>query len=92
MQVPISKDLKESAEKAALDYGFSSLQEVLMKFMNKLAHRKVNVYALDKEEEVIYLSQKSEKRYLKAMENLKNGKDIYTAKSVEEFFDQLSKP
>lgn len=91
MQIPVSKDLKESAEKAALDYGFSSLQEVLQKFMRKLAHRKVDVFALDKEEEMIYLSKKSAKRYAKAMEDLQKGKNIYKAKDMDDFLDQMSK-
>src|SRR3989344_9421154 len=90
LKVPLSKNLKESAEQAALNYGFSSLQEVLKKFMKKLAKRQFDVYSLNKEEEVVYLSKKAEKRYAKAMEDLKNGKNIYTAENVDDFLDQIS--
>jgi len=91
LQVPLSKDLKAGAQKAAIDYGFSSLQEVLQKFMKKLARREVDVYSLNEKEEVTYLSKKAQKRYAQAMEDLKNGKNIYTAKNVDDFLDQLSK-
>lgn len=86
LQIPLPKDLKVSAEKAALDYGFSSLQEVLRVFMKKLALRKVDVTF---EEEVVYLSPKAEKRYIKATEDFKAGRNVYTAKDVDDFLQQL---
>jgi hypothetical protein len=89
LQIPMSKQLKDDAEKAAFDQGFSSLQEVLRVFMKKFANN--NIDFSFKEEEFIKLSKKAEKRYAEAMESLKSGKDIYTAKNVDEFLDQLSK-
>ena len=43
LQVPLPKELKISAEKAAQDAGFSSLQEVLRVFMNKFASKKIDL-------------------------------------------------
>ena len=72
LQVPLPKELKISAKKAAQDAGFSSLQEVLRVFMKKFASKKID---LAFEEEVTYLSPKAEKRYLKATEDFKKGKN-----------------
>ena len=37
LQVPMTIDLKKQAESVSLDYGFSSLQEVVRFMLNKLA-------------------------------------------------------
>lgn len=86
LQIPLSKELKISAEKVALDYGFSSLQEVLRVFMKKFASRKIE---LTFEEETTYLSPKAEKRYLKITEDFKKGLNVYTAKDVDDLLKQL---
>lgn len=86
LQVPMPKELKDDAEKAALNAGFSSLQEVLRVFMKKFASKKID---LAFEEEVEYLSPKAEKRYLKASEDFKNGRNVYTAKNVNDLIRQL---
>ncbi|MDO8570219.1 MAG: hypothetical protein Q7R97_01380 [Candidatus Daviesbacteria bacterium] len=86
LQVPMPRELKESAEKAALNAGFSSLQEVLRVFMKKFANKKID---LAFEEETHYLSPKAEKRYLKIMEDFKTGRNIYTAKNVDDLMTQL---
>lgn len=87
LQIPLSKELKLSAEEAALDYGFSSLQEILRVFMKKLVLRTVNLSF--KEEKVVHLSKKNEKRYLKMDEDFKKGRNIYTATSVDDLMKQL---
>lgn len=86
LQIPLSKELKLSAEKAALDAGFSSLQEVLRVFMNKFANKKID---LTFEENIVYLSPKAEKRYAKIDEDIKKGKNVYAAKDVDDFLRQL---
>ncbi len=87
LQVPLPKELKISAEKAAQDAGFSSLQEVLRVFMKKFASKKID---LAFEEEVTYLSPKAEKKYTKIMHDIENGKEkVYTTKSVDDFLNQL---
>ncbi|MBI2596393.1 hypothetical protein HYW46_06730 [Candidatus Daviesbacteria bacterium] len=87
LQVPLPKDLKEGAEKAALDAGFSSLQEVLRVFMKKFANKKIDLSF--EEEKVVYLSEKAEKRYTKAMEDFRKGKNVYEAKDVDDLLKQL---
>ncbi len=87
LQVPLPKELKISAEKAAQDAGFSSLQEVLRVFMKKFANKKID---LAFEEEVTYLSLKAEKRYTKIMRDVKSGKEkVYTAKDAADLLEQL---
>ncbi|MBI2599622.1 hypothetical protein HYW43_01740 [Candidatus Daviesbacteria bacterium] len=87
LQIPMDSKLKIDAEKAALNQGFSSLQEVLRIFMKKFASKKIDITF--EEENVVYLSPKAEKRYLKVMKDLEEGKNVYTAKNTEEFFRQL---
>ena len=86
LQVPLPKELKISAEKAAQDAGFSSLQEVLRVFMNKFANKKID---LTFEEEITYLSPKAEKRYMKITEDFEKGRNVYTARNVNELMKQL---
>lgn len=87
LQIPISKELKNAAQKSALDYGFSSLQELLRVFMRKLALKKINVSF---EENVIYLSEKAARRYDKITRDIESGKEkVYTAKDVDNLIEQL---
>lgn len=86
LQIPLPKELKLDAEKAALDYGFSSLQEILRVFIKKLASKTVS---LTFEDNAVHLSPKAERRYLKAMEDFKKGRNVYYAKDVDDFFKQL---
>ena len=88
LQIPLPKELKLSAEKAALDAGFSSLQEVLRVFMRKFASKKIDLAF--EEERVVYLSEKNDKRYEKMMKDIESGKEkIYHAKDVDDFIKQL---
>lgn len=87
LQIPLTKELKLGAEKAALDYGFSSLQEILRVLMKKLADKTLNFSF--KEEPVVYLSKKNEKRYIKMTEDFKNDKNVYHAKDFDDFIKQL---
>lgn len=87
LQVPMPKELKDDAEKAALNAGFSSLQEVLRVFMKKFANKKID---LAFEEETDYLSPKAERRYAKIMRDIESGKEkVYTAKNAEDLLKQL---
>ncbi len=85
LQIPMDLRLKVEAEKAALDQGFSSLQELVRILLSKVAQNKIEVIF----EEVVQLSPKAEKRYIKATKDFEKGKNVYTAKNVEEFFEQL---
>lgn len=87
LQIPLSKELKLSAEEAALDYGFSSLQEILRVFMKKLSQKTLDITF--KEERVVHLSKKNEKRYMKMTEDFEKGRNIYTATNVDDLMKQL---
>ncbi len=88
LQIPLSKELKVNAEKAALDAGFSSLQEVLRVFMNKFASKKIN-FSFEGED-VIYLSPAADKRYAKITRDIESGKEkVYAAKDVDDLMRQL---
>lgn len=87
LQVPVSKALRTQAENAALDYGFSSLQEIVRVFMNKLAKKTIDISF----QEVIKLSPKAEKRLEKMDEDFSIGENVYLVKSVEKLKKQLAK-
>jgi antitoxin component of RelBE/YafQ-DinJ toxin-antitoxin module len=85
LQVPITQDLKINAENAAHEQGFSSLQEIVRVFLSKLAAKKVEVSL-----ESIVLSEKNENRYLTMTKDFKTGKNIKTAKNVDDLLTQLN--
>lgn len=85
IQVPVGADLRKKAEIEALKQGFSSLQEALRVFMNKLASKRINISF----EETIALSPKAERRYAKLDEDFKKRKNIYQAKNINDLMKQL---
>lgn len=83
----MSRELKESAEEVALDYGFSSLQETIRLILHKLAKRELSVSVNEKK--VVKMSPKNEKRYLKIVEDIKKGKGIVYTKDPIDFLRKL---
>jgi len=88
VQVPVRKDIKELAEKAAYEQGFSSLQESLRIFMHQLGNNQIGLQVSQKED-VIKLSPKAIKRYNKISDDFKKGRNIFIADNVEDFLKQL---
>ena len=86
LQVPVSKKLRREAEEVALDYGFSSLQEIIRVFMAKLAKKAIDVSF----QEVIELSPQAQRRYQKMDEDFSLDKNVYFAGSLQDFKKQLS--
>lgn len=87
LQVPLSVDLRRSAERKALEQGFSSLQEAVRVFLKKLSQ---GAMELIYKEEVTHLSAKAARRYGKIMEDIRSGKEkVYKAESVEDLMRQL---
>jgi antitoxin component of RelBE/YafQ-DinJ toxin-antitoxin module len=86
LQVPISEELRLSAQEAALEQGFSSVQEAIRIFLNKLASKTIEVVFTPK---TIKLSKKAEKRYLKIAEEIERGEGMYKAKDVDDLMKQL---
>ena len=87
LQVPMSEELRLAAQEAALEQGFSSLQEAVRIFLSKLAERTISVVFAPKAEK---LSPTAEKRYLKMLKDIDSGKNWYKANSPEEFLEQIS--
>lgn len=88
VQVPMTKDLKEKAEVASLDLGFSSLQEAIRVLLNKLAKREFNL-KVEEVEEITHLSKAAEKKFKKAIEDIKAGRNVTKTKNVEELLQLL---
>lgn len=71
LQVPVSKDIKLAAQARAEAMGFSSLQEAVRVFLNKLS---VGVIDIGFEEKEVQLSKKAIKRYNKMADEIDSGK------------------
>ncbi len=69
LQVPINKNLRDAAASRAEKMGFSSLQEVVRLFLNKIAGGEVNFTF----EESIQLSPKATVRYNKIIDEIESG-------------------
>lgn len=89
VQVPMSKDLKDKAEIASTDLGFSSLQEVIRVLLTKLSKREFDIKIEETTEEITYLSKIAERKFKKAVEDIKAGRNITKTKSVDEFLNLL---
>jgi len=85
-QVPIDKELKNNAEKAASAQGFSSLQEIVRVFLTQLAVNKIEVTI----QEPIALSPANEKRYARMTQDFESEKNIDSANDVEDLLLKLN--
>ena len=90
VQVPMTKDLREKAEEVSVDLGFSSLQEAIRVLLTKLSKREFGLKVEEQVEEITYLSKAAERKFRKAVEDIKAGKNIYKPKNKKEFFDLLA--
>lgn len=88
VQVPMSKELKEKAQSASSDLGFSSLQETIRVLLTKLSKRELTM-SVESVEEINHLSKAAEARFKKAVRDIKAGRNIYRPKNKDEFFALL---
>jgi antitoxin component of RelBE/YafQ-DinJ toxin-antitoxin module len=86
LQVPVNKQLRDSAEKEAARQGFSSLQEVVRVFLTQLAASKVEISL----QRSISLSDINEKRYSNMTDDFKSGKNVASAESLEDLMLKLN--
>lgn len=70
LQVPMSADLRKAAEAQAKEQGFSSLQDAVRVFLNKLASRMIEFGF----RETVVLSAKKARRYDKMIEDIEKGR------------------
>jgi len=87
LQIPIRKDLKIAATKAALEQGFSSLQEAVRVFINKLAKGMIDVAFMPK---AIKLSPRLIKKYNKIIDEVEKEKGLHKTTSVDDLIEQLN--
>ena len=87
LQVPVNASVRKEAEKQALEQGFSSLQEAVRVFLKKLSQGAMGITF--EEEESVQLSPRAIKRYNKISEDFKKGKNVHTAKNVDDLIKQL---
>jgi antitoxin component of RelBE/YafQ-DinJ toxin-antitoxin module len=74
LQIPMTMELREKSEKAAVEAGFSSLQEAVRIFLKKFSHKEL-VVSFDMPK--IKLSEKNEKRYIEMIKDYKKDKSEY---------------
>ena len=86
LQIPMPAALRQQAEAASLDLGFSSLQDVVRLLLHKLARRELAVAIQD---EAVKLSKKARDRYAKMDEDFRTGKNVYHARDIDDFLRQL---
>lgn len=86
------KELRIKAEKASEEMGFSSLQEAVRIFLNKLSSREVDVTFREQfPAEYIELSPAAEKRYKKIKEDIEAGRNVTKTKNIDELMKLLHK-
>ncbi|MBI5620067.1 hypothetical protein HY950_03840 [Candidatus Gottesmanbacteria bacterium] len=86
IQVPVEKKLRDEAEAAAYDQGFSSLQDVLRLFMHKFANGGMSIMFADEEQ----LSPRAVHRYEKILKDMEAGKNTKRFTSVDDLMNDLN--
>lgn len=89
IQVPMSKDLRKKAELVSADMGFSSLQETIRVLLTKLARHELTIRVEEHVEEITNLTPEAEARYKKAIEEIKDGRNITNTKNTKELLQLL---
>ena len=90
LQVPMTRELKEKAEIVSRDFGFSSLQEAIRVLLTKLSKKELSLKVTEEVEEITHLSKAAERKFKKAVADIKAGRNIYSPKNKEEFFKLLN--
>lgn len=88
LQIPMNRELKNTASLIANENGFSSLQEVARVLLTQFAKRQLTIGA---HETPIVLSKKAARRYEKMDKDFEKGKNIYKAQNVKDLVSQLTK-
>lgn len=89
VQVPMSKDLKQKAERVSADMGFSSLQETIRVLLTKLSKREFTFRVEEAAEEITHLSPAAERKFKKTVEDIKAGRNITKTKNTDELLRLL---
>ncbi len=89
LQVPMSKQLKKSAEAVAYDYGFSSLQEVIRVLITKLAKKQLIIFIDHSPEYLTPSEDKILQDKYQTFKTNKTRKKTFIAHSAKKLIDQL---
>jgi antitoxin component of RelBE/YafQ-DinJ toxin-antitoxin module len=85
LQIPVSRELKITAENVALGQGFSSLQEAVRIFLNKLAQGSMQITF----EETTQLSKNAIIKYNAIVKDVENKKNVFIANNVNDLMNKL---
>lgn len=86
----MNSDLKKAAEAVSTDLGFSSLQETIRVLLTKLSKKELRFQITEEPpEEIKYLSKAAEKRFKKAVEDIKAGRNITKTRNPNELLSLL---
>ena len=88
VQVPMSKQLKEKAESVSADLGFSSIQEIIRVLLTKLSKKELSL-KVEEVEEITHLSPAAERKFKKAVADIKAGRNVTKTKNVDELLSLL---
>lgn len=86
LQIPINVSLRNKAEEVALSQGFSSVQEIVRVFLNKLASNSLEVGFYNSD---VSMSTKAEKRYSKIVGDISKNKNIVKSTGVNDLLSVL---
>lgn len=89
VQVPMTQELKKKAEIVSSDLGFSSIQETIRVLLTKLSKKEFNL-KVEEVEEVTYLSAGAEKRFKKAVRDIKAERNVTKTKNIDELLSILN--
>lgn len=91
IQVPVNESLKISAENAAIESGFSSLQEAIRVFMTQFAKKAISIGIYKNVQDEILTPQQDaiiKKKYKKIKKEIAGGKG-FAAHNATEMMEQL---
>ncbi len=88
VQVPMPKKLKRNAEAVSADLGFSSLQEAIRVLLTKLSKKEFSL-KVEEAEEITYLSPAAERKFKKAVVDIKAGRNVTKTKNIDELLRLL---
>lgn len=89
IRIPVSKTLKQQAERLSLQHGFA-LEEIVSILLQRFVKRKITVTGFE-DEEVTFLSPRAEKRYEKALKDIKAGRNVTKTSNIDELLSLLHK-
>lgn len=88
VQVPMSQELKDKADIVSADLGFSSIQETIRVLLTKLSKKEFGLRVVETEE-ITYLSPTAERKFKKAVADIKAGRNVTKTENVGELLSLL---